>query len=144
MNVSGLGGIFATRSLDAMGARRTNCQGACPRGLVSNPRPRAFLAFFSKACKARALPLRHEPTFFLNQVFLAVCFSQREKRNLQDLVKKPIRFLANSLLLLHVGSMQPIGGDLAAGSPTATLLRLNPPHQPLARLSLCSGSLTKS
>ena len=29
--------------------------------------------------------------------------------------------------------LQPIGGDLAAGSPTATLLRLNPSHEALAR-----------
>ena len=40
--------------------------------------------------------------------------------------------------------LQPIGGDLAAGSPTATLLRLNPPHQALARLAPHGASLTKT
>ena len=31
---------------------------------------------------------------------------------------------------------QPIGGDLTAGSPTVTLLRLNPPHEALVRIPL--------
>jgi len=35
------------------------------------------------------------------------------------------------------------GGDLTAGSPTVTLLRLNPPHEALARRPQ-SGSLTKT
>jgi len=37
-----------------------------------------------------------------------------------------------------------MGGDPAAGSPTATLLRLTPPRGPKARPSLAAGPRPKS
>ena len=47
------------------------------------------------------------------------------------------------LILLQINSFEFFGGDLTAGSPTVTLLQLNPPHRTLVRLHLKSKASLK-
>ena len=124
-------------------------------------RTRGLVMFWNalRSCKSRALPLRHEPVWVLQSALWAEC-SPEQKKARQTIGPNSVHWLFSPSDEIFagiencrelkgkfppkVGFSQPIGGDLTAGSPTVTLLRLNPPHLPLARLSLITEASLKA
>ena len=93
-----------------------------------------FFVFFrrsGKHCKPDALPLRHEP----------MTYSRASRANRQ--ASTNFKFAPCTTIENLISPKRNLGGDLSAGSPTDTLLRLNPPHGALVRMRQLTAASPK-